>query len=144
MHIKITFDKSSSSWEKDFEFNKLFTKSKVIYIMDCYRAYGYIYLNKIYELFGLKWNPYNDNTYWIWERDGELEISIIYDEKLGERIYIGILHNSQQKIGPLTTALSFYPRLEFSTQVTEKHVKLISEKFPGLKIWKNILKGGRT
>ena len=65
-----------------------------IYIMDWYRAYGYIYLNKIYELFGLKWNPYNDNTYWIWERDGELEISIIYDEKLGERIYIDILHNS--------------------------------------------------
>lgn len=48
------------------------------------------------------------------------------------------------KTEPLTTALSFYPRLEFSTQVTEKHVKLISEKFPGLKIWKNILKGGRT
>lgn len=51
---------------------------------------------------------------------------------------------TSKKIGPLTTALSFYPRLEFSTQVTEKHVKLISEKFPGLKIWKNILKGGRT
>ena len=77
MHIKITFDKSSSLWEKDFEFNKLFTKSKVLYIMDCYRTYGYIYLSKIYELFGLKWNPYNDNTYWVWERDGELEISII-------------------------------------------------------------------
>ena len=50
---------------------------------------------------------------------------------------------TSKKIEPLTTALSFYPRLEFSTQVTEKHVKLISEKFPGLKIWKNILKGGR-
>lgn len=94
MHVKIIFDKSSSSWEKDFEFNKLFTKSRVSYIMGRYRVYGYIYLNKIYELFGLKWNPYNDNTYWVWERDGELEISIIYDEKFGERIYIDISHNS--------------------------------------------------
>ena len=42
---------------------------------------------------GLKWNPYNDNTCWVWERDRELEISIIYDDKLGERIYIDILHN---------------------------------------------------
>lgn len=45
-----------------------------------------------------------------------------------------------EEIEPLTTALSFYPRLEFSTQVTEKHAKLVSEKFPGLKIWKNILR----
>jgi hypothetical protein len=51
---------------------------------------------------------------------------------------------TSKKIEPLSTALSFYLRLEFRTQVTEKHVKLISEKFPGLKIWKNILKGGRT
>lgn len=55
-----------------------------------------------------------------------------------------LIFSQNIKIEPLTTALSFYPRLEFSTQVTEKHVKLISEKFPGLKIWKNILKGGRT
>lgn len=48
------------------------------------------------------------------------------------------------KIEPLLAALSFYPRLKFSMQVTEKHVKLISEKFPGLKIRKNILKGGRA
>lgn len=56
----------------------------------------------------------------------------------------GLIFSQIIKTEPLTTALSFYPRLEFSTQVTEKHVKLISEKFPGLKIWKNILKGGRT
>ena len=55
-----------------------------------------------------------------------------------------LIFSQNIKIEPLTTALSFYPRLEFSTQVTEKHVKLISEKFPGLKIWENILKGGRT
>ena len=94
MHIKIKFDKSSSEWYKDFEYNKLFTRSSVSYLMDSYRVYGYIYLNQIYKQLGIKWNPYNDNICWIRERDGELEISIIYDEKLGERIYIDILHNS--------------------------------------------------
>lgn len=95
MQITIRFDKNSSLWEdKNFEFNRLFVKAQVLYITDYYRAHGYIYLNKIHELFGIKWNPHDENICWVFERDGELEISIIYNEKLGERIYIDILHNS--------------------------------------------------
>jgi len=56
-----------------------------------------------------------------------------------------VAQNDKKRRGLLSPfSFYFYPRLEFSTQVTEKHVKLISEKFPGLKIWKNILKGGLT
>lgn len=94
MHIKIMFDKSSSSWEKDFEFNRTFTKAQILYIMDYYRANSYIYLNKIYERFGIKWNPYDENICWVFERDGKLEMSIFYDEKTWDNISIDILHNS--------------------------------------------------
>lgn len=90
MHIGIRFDKSSSSWEKDFEFNKLFAKTQLIYIMERYRANGYIYLNTIYEIFGLKWNPYNENTCWVRERDKKLELSIIYDDKNQDKITVDI------------------------------------------------------
>lgn len=94
MHIGIMFDKSSSLWEKDFEFNKLFAKSQLLYIRDRYRANGYIYLNTIYEKLGIKWNPYNDNTCWVLERDGELELSIIYDNEACNKITIDILCKS--------------------------------------------------
>lgn len=40
-------------------------------------------------------------------------------------------------------ALSFYPRLEASTEVTKKHAILIFEKMPGGKIPKILLKGVR-
>lgn len=49
MHVGIMFDKSSSSWEKDFEFNKIFARAQLMYIRDRYRANGFIYLNTIYE-----------------------------------------------------------------------------------------------
>lgn len=94
MHIEIRFDKSSSSWGKDFEFNKMFAKAQLMYIMDCYKVKGYMYLNAIYETFGIKWNPYNDNACWVLERDGELELSIIYDDKTRNKITIDILCNS--------------------------------------------------
>ena len=142
MQITIRFDKDSSKWvDKNFEFNRLFVKTQHEYIKDLSKHQGYIYLNTIYELLGLRWDPYDENICWIFERDGEPKF-LLHRAILVEKFVL--IFSQNIKIEPLTTALSFYPRLEFSTQVTEKHVKLISEKFPGLKIWKNILKGGRT
>lgn len=39
-------------------------------------------------------------------------------------------------------ALSFYPRLKCSTEVSERHVMLIFEKIPGGNLEKGFLKGG--
>nr|DAE23720.1 MAG TPA: hypothetical protein [Siphoviridae sp. ctcj91] len=44
-----------------------------------------------------------------------------------------------EKTEPLTTALSFYPRLKHSIKVSEKHAMLICEKIPGEKFGKNVL-----
>ena len=95
MITKIVFDENSSSWELGFEYNRLFAISRLMYIRDFYRARGYIYLNKIYEAFELVWNPYNENVSWIYERDGELELSIQYDEQSHSQIIIEILCNSK-------------------------------------------------
>ena len=95
MITKIVFDETSSLWESDFEFNKIFTISRLMYIRDFYRTRGYIYLNKIYEAFELVWNPYNENISWIYERDGELYWSIQYDEQSHSQIIIEILCNSK-------------------------------------------------
>lgn len=105
MHIGIMFDKSSSLWEKDFEFNKLFAKSQLLYIRDRYRANGYIYLNMIYEKLGIKWNPYNDNTCWVLERDGELELSIIYDRYDNHILYARLMGYTNEQLFNLSNKI---------------------------------------
>ena len=96
MCTRIVFDENSSSWEKmNFEFNVLFAKSQLMFIKNIYMFKGYIYLSTIYENFGLIWNPYDENISWIYERDGELELSIQYDEQSCNQIIIEVLCNSK-------------------------------------------------
>ena len=75
MHLIITFNELSSLWDRNAIYNELFVKAQVEYIMDRYRMNGYIYSEDIYRLFGIKWNPYDENKCWIYERDGDLKIS---------------------------------------------------------------------
>ena len=50
--------------------------NKLLYERSVILCKGYIYLNTIYELLGLRWDPYDENICWIFERDGEPKISI--------------------------------------------------------------------
>ena len=78
MQITIRFDKNSSKWvDENFEFNRLLVKTQHKYIKKLYKHQGYIYLNTIYELLGLRWNPYKENVCWIFVRDGEPKISVV-------------------------------------------------------------------
>lgn len=96
MHITIMFDENSSNWiETHFEYNKMFVKAQQMYITDRYKNQGYMYLNMIYELLGLKWNPYKENVCWVYERDGELETYILTDDS-HNKIGFDILSNSEQ------------------------------------------------
>ena len=67
----------------------MFVKSQLMYVRDLYYAKGYIYLERIYDTLGIKWDPCNENTCWILNRDGELEMSIDYSDQ--RKIIIGIL-----------------------------------------------------
>ena len=97
MQITIRFDKDRSKCAyENFEFNKVFVKAQCEYIKDLCKYQGYIYLNTIYELLGLKWNPYNENVCWVFERDGELKISITPFDSYG-KIRIDIFTNHQER-----------------------------------------------
>lgn len=97
MHITILFDANSSQWQEEYEWNKLFVRSQQLYLMDCYKYRGYLYLNTIYEGFGIKWNPYEKNLCWIYERDGELDISLIINDNEQSKIGIAIVYNQSEK-----------------------------------------------
>ena len=98
MNITIMFDAKSQKWEKrNYEFNVLFVRTLYSYLTDCYRCQGYIYLNHIYESFGIKWNPHEKNLCWIYERDGELEVSFIINNESQDKIGIMIVHNQSEK-----------------------------------------------
>lgn len=90
MYITVIFDKRSSKYENDnFEFNKLFVKATLKYLIDRYKVTGYLYMNTLYEQLGLKWNACDENNCWVYNRDGELKIDISEDEKSG-KIWIDI------------------------------------------------------
>lgn len=87
--MTMIFDEKSPYWERNFEFSKAFLKSRLMYVRDYYFVKGYIYLERIYGTLGIKWDPCNENTCWILNRDGELEMSIDYSDQ--RKIIIGIL-----------------------------------------------------
>lgn len=87
--MAMIFDEKSPYWERNFEFNKAFIESQLMYVRDAYFVRGYVYLEYIYRIFGIKWDPNNENTCWIFNRDGELKISINYSDQ--RKIIIDIL-----------------------------------------------------
>ena len=63
MNHKFEFNRSSYKWEKEcYEFNMLVANRVIHMIMDMFRIRGYLYLNQVYEYFGMKWNPDDENT----------------------------------------------------------------------------------
>lgn len=53
----IIFDASSITWNADVDYNQRFLYSQENYIKNLFNHRGYIYLNQIYECFGVKWDP---------------------------------------------------------------------------------------
>ena len=52
--MTMIFDEKSPYWERNFEFNKAFVKSQLMYVRDFYLAKGYVYLEYIYNALGIK------------------------------------------------------------------------------------------
>lgn len=53
----IMFDKNATYWENDIDDNLCFVRMRGRYISDLLTVRGYLYMNQIYEHFGIKWNP---------------------------------------------------------------------------------------
>lgn len=57
----IEFGKESALWSTKYEYNIAFLKSMEDHINDLIQYRGYIYLNQIYEMLGVRWDPKNEN-----------------------------------------------------------------------------------
>lgn len=55
------FDEKCTGWTNSREFNIETLRVTERYLNEIIRYKGYIYLNEIYERFGAKWNPKDDN-----------------------------------------------------------------------------------
>lgn len=53
----IVFDENSILWTKKPKLNNEYLKAKRDFICTMFDYRGYMYLNQIYENFGIKWNP---------------------------------------------------------------------------------------
>ena len=69
----IIFDESSANWTGRPDWNIGFLKAKRVYLMDLFNRRGYMYLDRIYEEFGIGWNPGMVNSLYL-EKSGPLVI----------------------------------------------------------------------
>lgn len=53
----IIFDERCAAWTKDIDYDLMFLETQGSYIKEIFVHRGYIYLNQIYEYFGVEWNP---------------------------------------------------------------------------------------
>lgn len=59
--MTIYFDKKCVYWNIDNRLNEQFINHQMDYIRDLVKYRGYIYLNQIYEILGVKWEPRYEN-----------------------------------------------------------------------------------
>lgn len=61
----IIFDESAAEWTSRPDWNAEYLKAKRAYLTDLFNYRGYIYLNRIYEEFGIGWNPGMVNSLYL-------------------------------------------------------------------------------
>lgn len=61
----IVFDNNSAHWTKKNDDNLKFLQMIGHHCQDLFNSRGYMYLNQIYELFGIKWNPALVNSLYL-------------------------------------------------------------------------------
>ena len=82
MEHVIVFDKYTSVFaETDQWYNELFVKQKVVFIKDLLKFRGYVYLNQVYEMLGVKWNPEEENICYIYDEKTPVEFRFFIDGK---------------------------------------------------------------
>ena len=59
--FEFTFDSTCPSWAKNEECNRMFIKHLDNYLNIVLENRGYVYLNQIYESFGVGWDPKKKN-----------------------------------------------------------------------------------
>lgn len=61
----IVFDENSANWSGGPNWNPKFLKAKRVYLRDLFNRRGYMYLDRMYEEFGIRWNPGMVNSLYL-------------------------------------------------------------------------------
>ena len=67
----IIFDENAIHWTQNRDYNLSYAKTRGEYLNDILAIRGYLYLNQIYEKFGVEWNPEDINDLYLID-DGEI------------------------------------------------------------------------
>lgn len=89
MH-EIIFDRNSPYWNEDGGFNLLFLRAQERYLNDLAKSRGYIYLNQIYEVLGVCWNPENENECLKYDKNYivQFQFEVFHESNSSLRIFI--------------------------------------------------------
>ena len=85
----IVFDETCPDWGGSIKVCRAVAGYKVVHLLDLLEARGYLYLNQIYEEFGVLWDPAIENTMWEWDALNPIRYEIETDES-SNKIYIYI------------------------------------------------------
>jgi hypothetical protein len=84
MKTSFTFNEETSAHAMlDREQNFIFIAIQEDYINDLLKARGYIYLNQIYEMFGVKWRTEWENLCITYEPGVRIELAVARDNGNG-------------------------------------------------------------
>lgn len=87
------FDESSRNWTKTAEYNLLFLRSQQDWANDRLRAYGYVFLNEVYEALGLERSQAGQIVGWKQNGNGDgfvdFGLYAIGDE--GDRAFVNLI-----------------------------------------------------
>jgi hypothetical protein len=85
------FDKSSSSWSKEPEYNLLFLKCQQNYANDLLRSRGHVFLNEVYDMIGVPRSKAGSVVGWLLTSDGSTDNFVnfgVFDDKERARDFV--------------------------------------------------------
>lgn len=83
------FNQDTSCYaELDEMVNRIFVRTQETYLNDVLKARGYVYLNQIYEVLGLVWDPERENRCYIYKRGDQIDFGTVNTRNGLELMYI--------------------------------------------------------
>ena len=78
----IIFDENCVGWTGDPDFDRMLLDHQIVYLRDLCRFKGYLYLDKVYNAFGVAWNPDDENICYRESKGGiNFKVEPINDRK---------------------------------------------------------------
>lgn len=93
---EIIFDRSNPYWSEDEGYNLLFLQMQERYLNDLVKARGYMYLNQIYKVLGVCWNPEKENKCLKYDKNYIVQFQFEVFHKSNGSLHIFILPSKEE------------------------------------------------